>query len=279
MYDQSMVEPMIKELTDHGFESLTDANSVTEKLEKMSGTALVVVNSICGCAAGSARPGIVKSLENSIKPENLYTVFAGQYSEATNTARNFFHGFTPSSPSIALMKDGQVIHMLERTDIEGNDANSIAGTLSTAYNRHCETITPETTIETLSERFPDFSAKIIDLCGTTAGALSSISGKPTQELIYAIEDILDAEPDIIPVSFTPEGAAKFKEFREKEGQSNAGIGLNGQGMGFKEENDSDDLVFEYEDIKIFVEKKSAKRYSGKKVHFSEAPQGGGFSLI
>jgi len=245
----------------------------------MNGTALVVVNSICGCAAGSARPGIIKSLENNIKPEKLYTVFAGQYSDATNTARSYFHGFSPSSPSIALMKDGQVSHMLERTDIEGNDANAIADALSYAYNRHCESITAETTIESLSDRFPTFSKKITDLCGKSEGPLSSVTEKPTEELIFAIEDILDAEPDIIPVSFTPEGAAKFKEFREKEGQSNAGIGLNGQGMGFKEAADNDDLAFESEGIKIFVEKKSAKRYSGKKVHFAETPQGGGFSLI
>jgi putative YphP/YqiW family bacilliredoxin len=278
MYDQAMVDPMIKELTNLGFESLESADVVTDKLTNMNGTALVVVNSICGCAAGSARPGVIKSLENSIKPEKLYTVFAGQYPEATNTARSFFDGYTPSSPSVALMKDGQVTHMLERTDIEGNDAGNIADQLSFAYNRHCQGIEESTTIEELCDRFPGFADKIKAECGKDSGALSSVD-KTTQDLIYAIEDILDAEPEIAPVSFTPEGAIKFKEFREKEGASESGLGLNGQGMGFQESAGPDDLEFDYEGIKIFVDKKSAKRYGGKKIHFSETPQGGGFSLI
>jgi len=279
MYDPSMVEPMIKELTDKGFESLTDGNMVKEKLDNQSGTALVVVNSICGCAAGGARPGVIKSLDSAVKPDNLYTVFAGQYKEATDTARSYFHGFSPSSPSIALIKDGQVAHMLERTDIEGNDPNAIAERLNFAYNRHCETINSDTSVEQLIERFPGFTDKITAACGAASGTLSQISPDNTQDLIYKIEDILDAEPEIEPVSFTPEGLTKFKEFRENEGMPNAGLALNGQGMGFKEADTEEDIVFECEDVKIYVEKISAKRYSGRKIHFTEAENGGGFSLI
>lgn len=278
MYDQSMVDPLIKELTDFGFESLTDASTVSEKIENMQGTALVVVNSICGCAAAGARPGVLKSLNHDTKPDNLYTVFAGQYPEATNKARSYFHGFSPSSPSIALMKDGQVVHMLERTDIEGNSPDAISDSLTFAYNRHLHGIDGETTVEVLVSRFPGFAKKITEKVGADSGALSSHSGD-VQELIYAIEDILDAEPEIVPVEFTPEGAAKFDEFRKKEGEDNACLALTGQGMGFKDGADDNDLIFESNGMTILVDKSSAKRYSGRKVHFAEGPQGGGFTLI
>ena len=136
MYPKEIYEPMKAELTDLGFGDLKTSSDVDDALKK-SGTTLVVVNSVCGCAAANARPAIRLSLSNEIKPNNLVTVFAGVDSEATELARSYMVPFPPSSPSIALFRDGELVHMVERHHIEGRPAEIIADNLISAYNEYC----------------------------------------------------------------------------------------------------------------------------------------------
>ena len=137
MYDENMVAPMRAEVTQMGVTECRDAGAVNAALEGFSGTALVFVNSVCGCAAGGARPGLAMALQHGKKPEKLLTVFAGQDREATQRARELFVGYMPSSPQIALMKDGQVVAMMERQHIEGRQPGDIASTLTAAFDEHC----------------------------------------------------------------------------------------------------------------------------------------------
>jgi len=136
MYPEEIVKPMKLELTSSGFNDLRSSEDVKSALSK-SGTTLIVVNSVCGCAAKNARPGVIMSLSNEKKPENLCTVFAGFDIEATNTAREEMFPFPPSSPSIALFKNGDLVHMVERHHIEGREADLISENLIQAYNEHC----------------------------------------------------------------------------------------------------------------------------------------------
>ncbi|MFK5959699.1 MAG: BrxA/BrxB family bacilliredoxin [Lutibacter sp.] len=136
MYPPELVKPMQDELENAGFTSLHSAQEVEETLKK-GGTTLVVVNSVCGCAAGTARPGAVNSLQHDKIPTNLTTVFAGVDAEATAKARENMIPFPPSSPAIALFKDGVLVHMLERHHIEGRSAEVIAANLSGAYEEYC----------------------------------------------------------------------------------------------------------------------------------------------
>ncbi|MDR9400267.1 MAG: BrxA/BrxB family bacilliredoxin [Psychroflexus sp.] len=136
MYPADLVQPMREELTTQGFQELQSPEEV-DKFIKEKGTKLVVVNSVCGCAAANARPGAKASLENDKKPEKLATVFAGVDGEATEKARSYMAPFPPSSPSIALFNDGELVHMLERHHIEGRPAEMIAENLKSAYDEHC----------------------------------------------------------------------------------------------------------------------------------------------
>ncbi|MGB0896415.1 MAG: BrxA/BrxB family bacilliredoxin [Flavobacteriaceae bacterium] len=136
MYPAELVQPMREELTSFGFEEAQTAEAVKAVLAK-EGTTLVVVNSVCGCAARNARPGAKMSLDNAKKPANLVTVFAGVDKDAVNEARNHMMPFPPSSPCMALFKDGELVHMLERHHIEGRPADMIAENLKDAYNEFC----------------------------------------------------------------------------------------------------------------------------------------------
>ncbi|MDX1828481.1 MAG: BrxA/BrxB family bacilliredoxin [Lutibacter sp.] len=136
MYPPELVKPMQEELENAGFISLHTSEEVTNALQK-EGTTLVMVNSVCGCAAGSARPGAITSLQFDKKPNQLVTVFAGVDAEATATARENMIPFPPSSPAIALFKDGELVHMLERHHIEGRPAEIIAANLAAAYDEFC----------------------------------------------------------------------------------------------------------------------------------------------
>ena len=136
MYPEEIVKPMKEELTNIGFNELLTRDDVNIALEK-PGTTLIVVNSICGCAAANARPGVHLSLQNNKKPDNLVTVFAGVDTEATNSAREMMIPFPPSSPSIALFKNGTLVHMIERHHIEGRPAELISENLKEAYNEYC----------------------------------------------------------------------------------------------------------------------------------------------
>ena len=136
MYPEEMVKPMRAELSDVGFQELYSAEAVETAL-KQKGTTLVVVNSVCGCAARNARPGAKMSLDGAKKPANLITVFAGVDKEAVDAARTEMFPFPPSSPSMALFKNGELVHMLERHHIEGRPAELIAENLKDAYNEFC----------------------------------------------------------------------------------------------------------------------------------------------
>ncbi len=137
MYPEEFVQPMREELTRIGFKEMRTAAEVDAVLKESTGSVLVVVNSICGCAAGRARPAVAMALENKARPEVLTTVFAGQDSDATAQARTYFTGYPPSSPSIALLRDGKLLFMLERKEIEGRDPYAIAEDLTKAFDRFC----------------------------------------------------------------------------------------------------------------------------------------------
>lgn len=136
MYPAELVKPMREDLTKVGFEELHTADAVDAALAK-EGTTLVVVNSVCGCAAANARPGARMSLQNINRPDHIVTVFAGVDKEAVDKAREHMIPFPPSSPCMALFKDGELVHMLERHHIEGRPAEIIAENLADAYNTHC----------------------------------------------------------------------------------------------------------------------------------------------
>ena len=137
MYDERIAGPMREELTQLGFQETRTPQEVDAVMQEKTGTVLVVVNSVCGCAAGVARPAIALSLENDVKPDKMITVFAGNDRDATNRAREYFVGYRPSSPSIALFRDGELVKMVERHQIEGRAAHDIASELAAAFNQYC----------------------------------------------------------------------------------------------------------------------------------------------
>ncbi len=138
MYSPLLVKPMREELVSAGFEELRDAAAVDHFMSEKDGTAFLVINSVCGCAAGMARPGVRLALENAgAKPDRLGTVFAGNDAEATAQARNAFPEIPPSSPSMALFKDGELVHFVPRHKIEGSNLEGVAGDLVAAFEQHC----------------------------------------------------------------------------------------------------------------------------------------------
>lgn len=137
MYPPEVVIPCRSQLTDNGFESLESAEAVRNFFNNAAGVSLVVVNSVCGCAAGTARPGVLRSLDAAKTPAKLATVFAGVDREATETARSYMLPYPPSSPSIAIFKDGELVHFVERYMIEGRSAEMIAEHLKACYEQFC----------------------------------------------------------------------------------------------------------------------------------------------
>ena len=137
MYPEFMIAPMREELTRFGVRELRTAGAVDDALTQTPGTVMVVVNSVCGCAAGKARPGVALALEHAAKPDLVATVFAGADIEATERARGYFTGYPPSSPSIALFKGGKLVYMMERHQIENQEAGAIAAQLTAAFDTHC----------------------------------------------------------------------------------------------------------------------------------------------
>ncbi|MFC7392802.1 BrxA/BrxB family bacilliredoxin [Scopulibacillus cellulosilyticus] len=136
-YMRQVAKPMREELTGAGFKELTTPEEVDNFMENASGTSVVVVNSVCGCAAGLARPAVVESLNNDVKPDHLVTVFAGQDREATAKMREYFTGYEPSSPSVAILKGNEVVHFIPREDIEDEDIETIVNNLKGAYDKYC----------------------------------------------------------------------------------------------------------------------------------------------
>ena len=137
IYPEQFIAPMRAELSQHGVIETRTPEAVDDLLHPASGTVLMVVNSVCGCAAGSARPGVIRSLENEVRPDTVATVFAGGDVEAVARVRQILSDYPPSSPSAALFRDGEPIYMLHRHQIEGRDPNQIADTLKQAYQQHC----------------------------------------------------------------------------------------------------------------------------------------------
>ena len=137
-YPEIMIHGMRQELSQLGIEEATTTEAVNEAVKNTDGTLMVVVNSVCGCAAGGVRPGIAMALQNSpIKPDRSITVFAGADIDATETAREYFSGYMPSSPAIGLLKNGELVQMFERSDLEGRPPQVIAQALAEAFNAHC----------------------------------------------------------------------------------------------------------------------------------------------
>lgn len=138
MYMADVIQPMRDELTRLGIKELRTPEEVVEHIPYAEGTALLVINSVCGCAAGNARPAVAKALEHDAVPQHLYTVFAGQDKEATAKAREYLAPYPPSSPSIALMKDGELVHFIQRHQIEDRTADEIAADLKAAFDEFCK---------------------------------------------------------------------------------------------------------------------------------------------
>ncbi|HKS26358.1 MAG TPA: BrxA/BrxB family bacilliredoxin [Pyrinomonadaceae bacterium] len=138
-YPEIMIRSMREELTRLGVEEWKTPEQVDEGIQNSKGTVMVVVNSVCGCAAGKARPGIALALQHETRPERVATVFAGADVEATEQARGYFTGYRPSSPSIAILKDGELVYMMERSQIENRFAEQIAEELKRAFDQHCAT--------------------------------------------------------------------------------------------------------------------------------------------
>ncbi len=136
-YSEILIKPMREDLTQLGIEETRTPAQVDDAINTAQGTLMVVVNSVCGCAAGKARPGIALALQHSAKPDRSITVFAGADIEATERARSYFKGYPPSSPSIALFKNGNLVWLLKRYEIEGRDAYQIAEVLKAAFDKHC----------------------------------------------------------------------------------------------------------------------------------------------
>ena len=137
-YPEFLIAPMREELTEVGFTELRSAADVDRAIAE-KGTTLLVVNSVCGCAAGKARPGIARAMQHAARPDHAVTVFAGADIEATDRARSYFTGYPPSSPSLGILRDGKLVYMMERHQIEGNTADGIAQALTSAFDKHCAT--------------------------------------------------------------------------------------------------------------------------------------------
>jgi putative YphP/YqiW family bacilliredoxin len=136
MYPEMMIAPMREELTSAGIQETRTAVDL-ENAVKQKGTTMVVVNSVCGCAAGRMRPGVRVALKHGVRPDRIVTVFAGQDREATDKARSYFTGYAPSSPSIGILRDGQLVYMMQRSDIEMSTPEMIASALTRAFDKHC----------------------------------------------------------------------------------------------------------------------------------------------
>lgn len=136
-YPEMLIKPMREDLTRLGVEETRTPEAVDAAVKETAGALLVIVNSVCGCAAGKARPGIAQALQHNVKPARSITVFAGADIDATNQARGYFTGYPPSSPSIGLLKEGQLVWMLQRFEIEGRSAEQIADVLKVAFDKHC----------------------------------------------------------------------------------------------------------------------------------------------
>jgi putative YphP/YqiW family bacilliredoxin len=173
-YPEEDVRPMREELEAVGATSLRTAQDVDREFSGQKGTALLIVNSVCGCAAGGARPGVSAALQNNVIPDRIYTVFAGVDREATQQARSYITNFAPSSPSVALFKDGKVVFMLERHQIEGKYPDQIADELARAFSHHCSAQGPSIPADKFEK------LQFVQVCGTQLAAKAKALARQQQ---------------------------------------------------------------------------------------------------
>lgn len=211
MYDPNMVQPMVEELTRAGIKELKSPDEVDKYFEGHKGTSLVFVNSVCGCAAGSARPGLIESLSNSVKPDDVVTVFAGVDKDATDKARSYFYGYPPSSPSMGLFRDGELVHMIERHHIEGTDGKMLGDFLKKVYDKYCgESVNEsmdvrdpfsdlEIDASEVKEKFDQNGIELLDCRDEYEKNLADIPGTTliTQDLAEEMIQNWDKDKDIV----------------------------------------------------------------------------------
>jgi len=261
-YPVEMVAPMRAELTDMGVRELTTAADVDDFFSDARGTALVLVNSVCGCAAGNARPGLKSALEHTLRPDRVATVFAGQDLEATERARERFGPIPPSSPSFALLKDGEVVDFLTRQTIESLTAEGVAGELTAAFEKHCRPsgrgctgtgaavdlemaapaaaegpVDPETLVELTSSAGDEVRRLLSEEAGEDVGLRLAVTGGGCSGLLYDLQFDSRREDDVVvacdgfDVLIDPASASRFGGVTLDYER-----GLNGRGFQFRNPN-------------------------------------------
>jgi len=248
-YDPKLVQPMREELTRLGVQELRTAEEVDEALGRREGATLVVVNSVCGCAAANARPAVAMALQHAVRPERVVTVFAGQDVEAAARAREYFVGVKPSSPSIALQRDGELVFMLERHEIEGREAAEIARDMKAAFDRFC------------------------------AGAQVPVEGMA--------EDVMAEDNGIPMIRFTSGAKAQIRTFIAEDEGDDPGVRVSvpnpspvapeyEMSLIDRAEKQPDDTTFHAEGFAVVVDRESAKILEGTTIDWVETLEGSGF---
>ncbi len=246
-YDPKLVQPMREELTRLGVQELRTAEEVDEVLGRREGSTLVIVNSVCGCAAANARPAVAAALEHAVRPDRVVTVFAGQDVEATARARDYFVGAKPSSPSIVLQHDGEIVFMLERHQIEGREAAEIARDMKAAFDRFCASAPVR--VEPIPADDEDDGVALVQF---TAGAKERI-------IAFMTEDEADDLAVRVSISNPSPVAPEYE------------MALVGEG-----ERQSDDTSFETDGFSVLVDCESAKIIRGTTIDWVETVEGSGF---
>lgn len=236
MYDPVLVQPMRDELTRVGVQELRTAEGVDKAVLKEKGTTLVFVNSVCGCAAGTARPGLIRALKHSTLPDTIATVFAGVDHEAVKRAREHIYGYPPSSPSVALFRDGQLVHIVERREIEGQSADTIATVLKSVFDKYCgpeidesvEVFDPMKELETSvfevkekMEKNHDFV--LLDVRDQDEYAIASVPGAQliTEEIVKEILETWPRDIEMAIYCHHGERSLQAARFFKNHGFSNA----------------------------------------------------------
>ena len=245
-YDERLVQPMREELTRLGVRELRTAEEVDEVLGRREGTTLVIVNSVCGCAAANARPAVALALEHGVRPGRVVTVFAGQDIEATARARSYFTGIRPSSPSIALQRDGELVFMLERHQIEGRKAAEIANEMQTAFDRFCRSGQPPADRPSEDDETP-----FVELTDAARAQIQAFIVQDQGEQLALRVSIRNPSP------VAPEYEMSLIEAGEKQ---------------------PDDTTFDAKGFEVVVDCESAKILEGTTIDWVESLDGSGFKF-
>lgn len=246
LYDANLVQPMREELTRLGVLELRTADEVDEILGRGEGTTLVVVNSVCGCAAANARPAVGLALQHRIRPDRLVTVFAGQDIEATARARSYFTGFRPSSPSIALQRDGELVFMLERHQIEGREAEEIAADIRSAFDRFCPSGPPPT-----DGPLENDGTQAVEFTDAARAQIQTFIAQDRGEQLALRVGVRDPSPV----------APEYEMSLIEEG-----------------ETQPDDEILDARGFEVVIDRESAKILVGTTIDWVESPEGSGFKF-